>query len=188
MSEFDAIIDAQLSGETLAMALLFEAQFTSESFRLWTGVGTRIFGGQEWLGIGGIASISEVTRLQNGEMDPFEITLAASEEIIQTALIEFETEARGRSVIVSMQFLNAHDELALGEPWRLRDGIMRGANLTVTPDTMELQIICDTLMSRRNKPAYGRLTDRDQKARYPSDRGLEFVHTLNGSEVTWPDF
>ena len=188
MSEFDAVIDAQIRGSTVVMAFLMEVSFASGEYRLWTGIGTRSFGDRDWLGIGAIAEISDISRLQNGEADPFEVSLAGNDDIVRMALIEFDEEARDRSLSVYMQFLEIQDETALGPPWLLRDGIMRGATLTVDEDSMVLKVTCDTINSRRNKPPYGRLTDRDQQARYPGDLGLEFVHTLNGSEITWPDF
>lgn len=188
MSDFEPAIDAQLSGATVVMAMLVEVNFASGPMRMWTGVGTRRFGGLDWDGIGNIIEISEITRLQNGQADPFEITVSAPEEIILLGLVEFAGEALDRELNVYLQFLNFEADAPLGEPWQIRDGIMRGASLTVDTDAQTLSIKCDTLSSRRNRPPYGMLTDRDQKARYPGDRGLEFVHSLDGRELVWPVF
>lgn len=188
MSEFDPVIEAQLTGATVVMAVLVEAEFASGPMRMWTGIGTRTFGGRDWQGVGSVISISEITRLENGQADPFEIAVVADEEIMRLGLIEFRDEALDRPLNVYLQFLNYEADTALGAPWQIRDGIMRGASLTVDTDTQALEVRCDTLSSRRNRPAYGMLTDRDQKARYPDDRGLEFVHSLDGKEITWPVF
>ncbi len=188
MSDFEPAIEAQLTGATVVMAMLVEVQFASGPFRVWTGLGTREFGGRNWQGIGSIIDISEITRLQNGQADPFEITVSAPEEIIRQGLIEFQTEALNRTLNVYLQFLNYDADTALGPPWQIRDGIMRGANLSVETGAQTLAIKCDTLSSRRNRPPFGMLTDRDQKARFPGDRGLEFVHSLDGKEIVWPVF
>ena len=129
-----------------------------------------------------------MTRLQNGQADPFEVTIAAADELLRLALIEFRTEAMDRELSLYLQFLNYEADAPLGLPWKLRDGIMRGASLTVDTNAQNLIIKCDTLSSRRSRPAYGMLTDRDQKARHPGDRGLEFVHTIDGREIVWPVF
>ncbi len=188
MSEFDPVIDAQLSGATVVMALLVEVEFVSETYRLWTGVGTRTFGEKVWEGVGALASLSDVSRLQNGEADPFEIVLSGNDELIQLALVNFATEAQGQPIAASLQFLNFTDESPLGPPWLLREGTMVGAALTVEDTSLALTVKCDTLASGRNRPPFGRLTARDQRARYPDDRGLDSVHKLNGSEIVWPDF
>lgn len=188
MSDFEPAIEAQLTGATVVMAVLVEAEFASGAMRMWTGIGTRTFGGREWKGIGSIIAISEITRLQNGQADPFEITVMAAEDILRLGLTEFREEALDRALNVYLQFLNFEADTALGEPWQIRDGIMRGASLTVDQDSQTLSIKCDTLSSRRNRPPFGMLTDRDQKARFPGDRGLEFVHSLDGKEITWPVF
>lgn len=188
MSDFEPVIEAQLMGATVVMAVLIEADFASGKHRLWTGIGTRSFGGHDWQGVGNIIEISEITRLQNGQADPFEVSVVAAEDLLRLGLIEFAEEAMDRELSVYLQFLNFDADAPLGEPWKIRDGIMRGASLTVDAEAQTLTIKCDTLASRRNRPAYGMLTDRDQKARYPGDRGLEFVHTIDGKEILWPVF
>jgi len=188
VSDFEPIIEAQLAGASIVMALLIEADFVSQPMRLWTGEGARSFGGRDWQGIGAIVSVSDITRLENGQADPFEVTITADEEIIRRGLIEFRDEAMDRALTVSLQFLNYEAGTALGAPWQLRDGVMRGASLTVDTDAQTLSIKCDTLSSRRNRPALGMLTDRDQQSRFPGDLGLTFVHTLDGKEIVWPVF
>ncbi|MBK8199239.1 MAG: hypothetical protein IPK75_12820 [Acidobacteria bacterium] len=188
MSDFEPAIEAQLAGATVVMAVLIKIAFASETAFLWTGVGERSFGGERWTGIGSVISISEITRLQNGQADPFEIAVVADEEILRRGLIEFNDEAKDREISVYLQFLDFEADAPLGPPWQIRDGVMRGASLAVGGDSMVLSITCDTLSSRRNRPAFGMLTDRDQKARFPDDRGLEFVHDTDGREILWPVF
>lgn len=188
MSDFEPAIEAQLTGATVVMAILVEVQFASGPARFWTGQGTRTFDDRDWQGVGSILSISEITRLQNGQADPFEVEIVAGDEIIRPGLIEFADEAQDRELSVYLQFLNYEADAALGAPWKIRDGLMRGATLTVDAETMKLTVACDTTASLRNRPAYGMLTDRDQKARYPDDRGLEFVHAIDGREILWPVF
>lgn len=188
MSDFEPAIEAQLLGSSVVMALLIEADFSTQPMTLWTGIGDRTFGGRQWQGAGNIIEISEITRLENGQADPFEVTITADEEMIRLGLLEFREEAMDRELSVYLQFLNYEADTALGAPWKIRDGIMRGASLTVDTGAQTLVIKCDTLSSRRSRPAHGMLTDRDQKARYPDDRGLEFVHTIDGREILWPVF
>lgn len=188
MSDFEPAIEAQLMGAVVVMPLLIEVEFASGVQRFWTGTGTRNFGGHDWQGIGNIVEISEISRLQNGQADPFQVSFVASDDVIRLALIEFAAEALDRPLTLFLQFLNFEADSPLGSPWQIRDGVMRGASLTVDPQSQTLVIKCDTLSSRRNRPSFGMLTDRDQKARFPEDRGLEFIHSLDGKEITWPVF
>lgn len=185
---FDDAINAQLEGRTVVFAFLVHADFKSQSMRFWTGVGERQLGGEVWQGVGAIAEISDITRLENGQADPFKVKAASTPEVMSSALIEFEEEASDRPLKVHMQFFDLSEDTPLGAPWLLRDGIMRGASLEVDEEAMSVSVACDTLTSNRGRPAYGMFTDRDQKSRYPQDRGLEFVGGLNGKTIVWPDF
>ena len=184
----DEVIDRQMRGEPIAMAVLLEASFKSETKYLWNGVGPISISGKEWQGVGDILSISPVRRGENGQADPFEVEIFATPEILQLGISEFDAEGRDQPLSVYLQFFGATDQLPIGSRWQIRRGVMRGAALLFSSQERTFTIACDTITSTRGRPAYGQLTDRDQMARYPGDRGLEFVAELDGSEVEWPKF
>jgi hypothetical protein len=54
--------------------------------------------------------------------------------------------------------------------------------------TRRITVSAESLFSLRSRPAFSQYTDTDQKARFPGDRGFEFVPGLVNKIVTWPDF
>jgi len=188
VSDLTSIIEAYERGEQMAMAYLIKADFVSGPAAIWTGVGDIEHNGFTWKGIGTILEISPVRRGDNGQADPFDVTLFSTQEIYQKALIEFNSEARDRSLDVFIQFFGGQNQFPIGVPWLIRRGIMRGSAMAVDLGSTSLAITSDTLSSRRGRPAFAMLTDRDLQARFPGDLGLEFVARLDGSEVEWPIF
>lgn len=195
-SDLDAVIDLALTHGALPFEVLAEVAFTSETFHLWTGVGSRPFGEHTWHGVGNIVSVSDAARSENGQADPFEIVLTPDPDLIRIGLIDFEAEAKGRVIRLFLQFFtpgtskpvfNPETGQEVG-PWQFQEGIMRGATYAIEEGTESLTIRCDTLTSYRGRPAYGMLTDRHQQALHPGDVGLEDVKNLANREITWPDF
>ena len=188
MTALADVIDAYERGEQMAMAYLVKADFMSGPACIWTGVKDLEHAGETWRGIGEIMQISPVRRGDNGQADPFDVTVFASDALYQSALIEFNAEARDREISVYIQFFGGRNEFPLGPPWQIRRGIMRGSAMAADLGVTSLTITADTLSSLRGRPAYAMLTDRDLRARFPDDPGLEFVAGLDGSEVEWPVF
>ena len=56
------------------------------------------------------------------------------------------------------------------------------------PDKRSISVDAESLFSLRSRPPFSQYTDTDQKARFPGDRGFEFVPGLVNKIVTWPDF
>lgn len=195
-SDMDAIIEASLAAGVVRYELCLLVGLTTGTWRLWSGVGARVFGGDEWLGIGNIVSVSDAARNENGQADPFTVAVVADETIINRALIGFNAEAKDRPLRLYLQFFDpssmrpvwnsqAGREVA---PWQFQEGIIRGASLELSRETQVLTFKCDTLTSYRTRPPFGMLTDRHQQALYPGDRGLEEAAQLDGKEIEWPEF
>lgn len=189
MSGFDAVIAASLSGNNPAFVLLFDVEFASGTNRLWTGRGSRRFGGQVYDGSGILLGIEGLQAAINGAAPETIFSLAATDELARIALLEFKAEARGRRVYVSLQFLQPGSEQALGEPWRIWSGLILSVSYQAAPQgDLRLSVKAEALTSLRSRPRNIMLSDAEQKRRYPGDRGLEFVTSVRRKEILWPEF
>lgn len=189
MSIFDATIDASLNGERPRFVVLCELAFNSGSMYLWTGRGSRTFGGQAWTGFGALLSIEGLQQAINGVAPETKIQIAATEEIANTAFLEFKTEALQRRLNLSLQFLNQSDDTPLGTPWRIWSGLMQAVSYSAAPEAAHsLTLSVESLASLRTRPRFSMLSHAEQQRRYPADKGLEFVNSIRNKEVTWPDF
>jgi hypothetical protein len=193
MSLFPETIKAQLGGRSVRVSFLVLFDFVTTPVRVWTGAGKITTAGEEWLGLGQLGSISGLEQAVNGEAPETTFVLTGiNPEIMTLAREEWVDESRDRLVKVYLQFHNAEDDRPLelfDEPYAIWAGRMQTPRFELQgASTRRITVSAESLFSLRSRPAFSQYTDTDQKARFPGDRGFEFVPGLVNKIVTWPDF
>jgi hypothetical protein len=145
---------------------------------LWSGYGDLVIGGKTYLGAGQLLNISSVAETT-------------------------EMEAKGATISVSgipSSFLS----LALTEPYQGREcriyfgvtsspfnyvevfaGELDQMNIEEQVDTANISVIAENVLVKLERPVVRRFTNEDQKSRFPNDRGLEFIASLQDKEIFW---
>jgi hypothetical protein len=112
-------------------------------------------------------------------------------------------EAKGATITMSgipSVFLS----LALQEPYQGREcriyfgvtsdpsdyvevfaGELDQMNIEEQADTANISVTAESVLIKLERPVIRRFTNEDQKSRFPSDRGLEFVAGLQDKEIFW---
>lgn len=189
MSFFSDVQAAEAAGEVVQFGYLVEADFLSGVSRQWMGAGTlETLDGKAWDGAGELLSIGDIKAVVSGASvgTSFGWT-GITPEILRVAR-QAETEAKNRLIRVYCQFFTEAGA-PLSPP-----AVIVTLRMDVPKYHLEgasnrsVSISAENLLSGRKRPAYGSLTDADQKARHPSDLGLELMGALIDKTVTWPDF
>lgn len=198
MSLFPETIAASLEGRTVDVAILAEFDFASEAVRLWNGSGTlQAANGTSWEGLSGLGAISGIEQAVNGQAPEATFTLTGIDaDILTTARDEFADEVRGRPVRLYLQFFGVEDEddpgnqRPLDNPYPIWWGRMLSATFALDAEggDRSIAVAAESVFSLRSRPRHAMYTDRDQQARFPGDKGFEFVASLINEEVTWPDY
>lgn len=193
MSLFPETIRAHLGGRTVRISFLVLLDFVSSPVRIWTGSGRLTTGGANWYGLGQLGSISGLEQAVNGEAPETTFVLSGiNSEIVSLARDEFPTEGRDRLAQVLIQFHNAEDDRPLelfDQPYPIWAGRMQVPRFELQgPRTRKITVSAESLFALRSRPSFSQYTDTDQNARFPGDRGFEFVPSLINKTVTWPDF
>lgn len=165
-----------------AVDFMFTGTSTNPSTPLyfWTGYGNLVYGGKTYLGIGTLMEISAVEETT-------------------------EIEAKGASITIS-GIPSAYFSLALQEPYQGREcniyfgvktstgsiefieifsGEMDQMNIVEASDTATIQVNAENILIKLERPVVRRFTSEDQKSRYPTDLGLDFVAGLQDKEIYW---
>jgi len=186
-----AIPDELLRSGAIAEAVLCWMDFATGAKRWWAGFGPLDHAGHIWEGTGDLISISDLTTDYQMSADPVTFSLAATAEMVALA-VNAKAAVRGRQVVVYSQLFRtvAHEGNGpwqpLGQPMALFSGTMGPMTRTKEgPANRQLSLQCEGLWARRNAPPRGLLTDRDQQARAPGDKGLERVALYENHEVRW---
>ena len=58
-------------------------------------------------------------------------------------------------------------------------------NIEESVDSASISVTAENVLVKLERPVIRRLTNEDQKSRFPSDRGLEFVASLQDREIFW---
>jgi hypothetical protein len=53
------------------------------------------------------------------------------------------------------------------------------------PETSTIQLTVENVLVDLERPRVARYTNADQQSRFPGDRGLEFVESVQGREIFW---
>lgn len=186
-----AIPDDLLRNGSIAEAVLCWMDFSTGAKRWWAGFGPLVWAGHEWLGTGDVFEISALTSDYQMSAEPLTISLAATPEMVLLAK-NSKTAVSNRTIVVYSQLFATTQIGAVG-PWQplippvaLFSGTMSG--LTFAADGAQSRMIslnAEGLLTRRNAPPRGLLTDSDQQARHAGDKGLERVSLYTQYETRW---
>ncbi len=142
--------------------------------------------GQIWEGDGGLGAVDGLD-VPIGTSAPVATFTMSGVDVRVAALARQQSAlVKGRLVQVFVQFFT--DDIALLDaPVVAWTGILdvmtyRGLG----EGKYAVSVTAETEWAARNKPPYGYLTDTDQQARFPGDRGLELVASLPGKAINWP--
>lgn len=193
MSFFPQTIEAALAGRTVKVSFLVLFDFVTQPMRVWTGAGKITTAGEDWFGIGALASISGLEQAVNGEAPETTFILSGvNSEIVSLARTEWRDEALDRLAKVYLQFHNDDDDRTrtlFDQPFAIWAGRMQTPRFELQgPTTRTITVTAESLFSLRSRPAFSQYTDTDQKFRFPGDKGFAFVPNLINKTVTWPDF
>ena len=145
-----------------AVELLFDG---SKVLRLWTGLGTLSYEGNDWAGAGSLLNVSAVEETSDLGVRGAVLSMSGvPTEIIALALTE---PYQGR--ICNLYFGINPDQMNIQED--------------VESSTIELAVENKLIDLERARTS--RFTSAYQKSIYPGDLGLDFVEDLQDKEIVW---
>lgn len=171
----------QLQAEESEPALMVALYFDSGTIRMWTGVTDLSYGGNTWQGAGKILSVSFID--ESKEISAKGITLGLNgidSGVISDALTE---SYRGRKVEIFLAFLSSGSIVA--DPYSVFVGYMDTMKISDSGDTCDIALTAESRLVDLQRPRLRRYTGEDQKIDYPSDRGLDFVTSIQDVKIKW---
>jgi len=184
-----AIPDELLRSGRIGQAVLVFMDFEGSPKRWWSGFGDLEVGGYIWQGLGDLITISPISTSYQPSASQVTFEVAATPEMLALALAA-KSRVRDRDVTVFLQLFALTDDAGeagqpIGSPVALFTGTMQKMPWSASGSTQRsIRIECEGLFFRRNMAPRGRLTDADQKARHPGDRGLERLPLYAGDYNT----
>lgn len=162
--------------------LFAELDFPSAPVRVHNALGTITWGGYEWTGVGSFGTVSGIEEDSVLSKKTTTYTLSGiPNDMISLALNDY---AQGRSAKVYLGFFDRAAGGLVDDPFLLDQGRLDVPE-TEEGETVTLTITAESRMSMWERPRARRYTNADQQARFPGDRGLEFVSQAAQKEINW---
>jgi hypothetical protein len=177
----------------------------SENLYFWTGLGDLTTGGITYAGTGQFLAISEMEETAEIAARGATITLSGiPSNLISLALTE---PYQGRkckimfgAIDANRIYLKAEDgtyilredsgriDITEGDVTpvvELFTGYIDQMNIDEGPDTSTIVLAIESRLIDLERERIFRYTDQNQKARFPNDKGLEFVEDLQDKQFNW---
>jgi len=174
-----------ISEATVYPFFAIELNFDSEILRLWTGQGTLTLPDTtQWIGTGTLLDISAIE--ETAEMAVRGATLILSgipSEILSLALSE---PYQGRVCNIYFGTFTGGDLTTAPSNFdQIFSGYMDQMNIQDGPETATIELKVENKLVDLERARVARFTSGYQKSIYPSDKGLDFVESLQDRELFW---
>jgi hypothetical protein len=167
-----------LDDEVVNPFFAVDLDFSSGSVYFWTGLGDLVIGSKTYLGAGALLNISSVEETTEIEAKGASISMSGiPSSFLTLALTE---PYQGRECRIYFGVTNSptnYIEIFAGE--------LDQMTILEEAETCTISVTAENVLIKLERPVVRRFTDQDQKSRYPTDKGLEFVASLQNKEIIW---
>ena len=196
-------IQAELTKEVVYPFFAVELYFQSETVRLWTGYGELLLDGNTYLGAGTLLNISNVEETTEIEAKGASITMSGIPSTFLSLALSEPYQGRlckiylGMSIPKASLITQASQEITTQDLFELSlqtgetnlveifSGELDQMNIVEEAESCTISVTAENVLIKLERPTVRRFTDQDQKSRYPTDRGLEFIASLQDKEIFW---
>jgi hypothetical protein len=185
-----------LSASTVRLDFLVEFQFASGTKRVWNGNQALVAGGHEWQPMRGMGSIEGLSAPTGTAAEAVTFTVSGLPNDFSGILAEAlagTADATQRLVIVYIQLFDENWQ-PHGAPIGIWWGFMQPPRVSRTETkgadgaVQAIEMSAENAFFNRSRPPYGRYTDRDQQARSPGDKFLQFTPHLLFKTFNYPQY
>tara|TARA_R100001086_G_scaffold90699_1_gene44756 strand:+ start:489 stop:1118 length:630 start_codon:yes stop_codon:yes gene_type:complete len=179
-----ALLNA-LAADAVEPFFAVKLEFDSGTTRIWTGMGDLAFdagsGSETFLGGSSLVSIQPNEETADTQANGCSFALNGIESAnISLALTE---DYQGRNATL---FLGAFSSSAVvADPYVLFKGFMDTMDISDNGETASIQVKAESRLVSLQKARMRRFTDQDQKLIDSTDKGLEYVVSLQNKTIAW---
>lgn len=158
----------------------FAIDFDFASFPLyfWSGIGDITINGKTYTGSGNLLTIGAISEVSDMSATGCNITCSGiPSEMLSLALSE---PYQGRYCRI---YLGVRNDMSTYT--EVFSGLMDKMDIQEGQDSSTIVIAVESRLVDLERPRVRRFTSSDQKSRYPTDLGLDFVASLENANLTW---
>lgn len=159
-----------------------EMNFDDLAVRVHTQIGTVTWGGHDWIGVGSFGGVSTVE--ENSDLSRRTITYSLSGIPGDMVSIVLGENYQGRTANLYLGFIDRDTGVLVATPELMDQGRMDIAEIQ-EGDSFTVTLNAESRFAAWNRPVVRRYNNADQQARFPGDRGLEFIEQAADKQIIW---
>lgn len=172
---------ASEAGSGFSAILLADFNFDTGHVYVHTGAGTIIWDSKSFLGVGDFGSVTSVEETTELSAPTLEFALTGiPSEFISTSLTE---NIRNREVILYLGFIDSNGVI-VDDPVILFEGRMDTMPISLG-DNAVVRVLAESKLKDWARPRIQRYTNEGQQAKFPGDKGFEFVAQMVERTIPW---
>jgi hypothetical protein len=179
-------IDASLTDVYSALGfrplLLAQLTFRTATRYVWSGVGSLVWGGNTYLGLGSLASVGSVQESTEIKADGTSVSLSGIDPVyLAEAMGDIQ---QGQPAKIWTAALD--DSGAVIMPYLYFSGVIDKPQVVVSGETATIALALESKMINHGRASQRKYTAADQHAfGYPDDLGFNWVEALNDASFKW---
>lgn len=174
---------ASQSSEGYSVVAAAELDFESGFLRLHSGAGDKKIFGNTYQGIGSFGRITAIEESTELSATVIELGISGIENDRNNVTIALTENYRNRPGTLYLAFIDLNGDV-VSDPIILFRGFMDNA-LVVQGKELSVTVRLHSIMADWDRPKISRYTNEEQQARFPGDRGMEFVPQMVEKEIKW---
>jgi len=175
-------MDAITTAEVVRPILLVECDFDTAPLYLWNGVGNLSYDSKTYVGAGNLLSVGGISESTDLVANGTTVSLTGVNN--QLAAIARDEDYQGRELVIKLGAMDESGDV-IADPVPLFNGFMDVMSINEGGEYSTITVSVENRLIRFDMPKQGRYTDQDQKMRYPDDRGLDMVSSIQQLDIVW---
>lgn len=162
--------------------LFYEGVFATGTLRLWTGLGTILWNGEQWTGSGALMAISPVKEEDDITANGVRISVSG----VSTANLAIALAACRYGLVgrVWLGFLDANESV-WADPYLAFEGKLDVPEIDDSGETCTIAVSYEHRLIDLRRPRLWLYTSADQNVRDSTDRGFDYVPSLQDKQLIW---
>lgn len=148
---------------------------------IWSGIGSLVYGGSTYLGVGSLGAVGDINEGCDVKADGTTITLSGIDPtLLNDCLNEIQLGAP-----VTIWFAVFQDGAIIGAAYSIFAGTVDQPVIPIGPETIAITLKLENRMTNLQRPSCRRYTASDQNYDHADDSGFNRVETLNDIALVW---
>lgn len=171
-----------LASGNLRPALLFEGEFATGVVRVWTGLGSVVWNGQSYAGLGTLLGVGAFEETDKVQATGTSVTLSGVDPGLVAAAID---EARqGLPGRILFALLTEEREI-IADPVLAFAGRLDVPSIDDGAQACTVTITYESRLIDLTRAREWRYTHESQQVLHPGDRGFEYVAAIQEQDIQW---